>query len=343
VGSESTAVYCGVKDYTLRLASALQEIDVGAQVMSCPSWDTHSLFPFYKRVRSGRFDVVHVQYPSIGFRWSLAPHLLGLTKAASKTVVTLHDYSTLPLIQRISAHLFQWTTDGIVFTTDFERQKFLRPFWAPSPVTCTIPIGSNVPSYPEELTRQRRVVYFGQIKPGKGIESFVGLAQESIRQELSLTFLVIGSVPERHSEYLSAVRGQSPDEIEWVVNLPLDRISEVLAGSLAAYLPFPDGASYRRGSMLAALMNGLPVIAPSGAATPRELADTILSANGPAEAAAHLKRLCNIPAYMAGVSAASRRLGANFSWLAIAREHQIAYERLLTDPAATNVLTSARA
>jgi hypothetical protein len=46
---------------------------------------------------------------------------------------------------------------------------------------------------------------------------------------------------------------------------------------------------------------------------------------------------------MAEVSAAARRLAANFSWLAIAREHQIAYEHLLTDLAATNVLTGARA
>lgn len=244
--------------------------------------------------------------------------------------MTLHDYSTLPAPQRLSTRAFRWTADRIIFTTDFEHDRFGKGSLGNIGArTCTIPIGSNITAHRGDLPRRPRVVYFGQIRPGKGVEDYLALAAECIDSKLPFEFLVAGSAPERHREYLSSVRTNAHPKIDWLVDLPSATISEVLASSLAAYLPFPDGASHRRGSMLAALVNGLPVIAPCGGATSRALADVILPANDRTEAIGHLKRLSSSPEYTKAISAEVRRFGRKFSWADIAREHRSTYDAIL--------------
>jgi glycosyltransferase involved in cell wall biosynthesis len=114
-----------------------------------------------------------------------------------------------------------------------------------------------------------------------------------------------------------------------LINLPSERIAELMAGSLAAYLPYPDGASYRRGSLLAALTNGLPVITTVTTSTPPGMTDVVLPATGPAEALMHLERLYSSPGEVSALSRGARQFANRFSWTEIAREHEQVYNQTL--------------
>jgi len=275
------------------------------------------------------FDVVHVQYPSIGFRWSLAPHILGWMRVGSKTLVTLHEHSLLPTVQRLSTFLFRRTANCVLFTTEFERTAYLRGLGNFQGGERVIPIGSNVPVHPAAAVKRGQVVYFGQIKPDKGIEDFLELSRLGIQQNKLYRFVVIGSIPARYTGYYAALRAQSPSSVDWLTDLPFPDTAEQLASSLAAYLPFPDGASYRRGSMLAAFANGLPVIAPRGTATTQELTEVLLCANSPVDALAHLDQLTEAPEKADAISRQIRCFGQRFSWPEIARGHKALYMELL--------------
>lgn len=321
---------CGVRDYAVRLADVLSSNETAATVMSAPNWGTKAFLSFCRRLRGEKYDIVHLQYPSIGFKWSLWPHFAGCLTSRSTSVVTLHEHSELPIAQRLSTHLFRWTTARIVFTTEFEAARYKRSVGSWGAAQQIIPIGSNVPTYPTVLARDQNVIYFGQIRPGRGIEEFIELARLSLTLSRPFSFLILGSVPQKHSEYYERIRKHSPPAVEWSMDLSLEDIAKVMAGSFATYLPFPDGASYRRGSMLAAMANGLPVITRAGAATVPELRETVMIADSAREALAHLDGIQGTPEASRVKPWKARTLADQFSWESIALRHVEIYREMLS-------------
>jgi glycosyltransferase involved in cell wall biosynthesis len=316
-GDEHTP-HCGVKDYAQRLAQELRTLGHTVEVLAPASWSPRYVLAFRRELRARRIDILHLQYPSIGHRSS---------------VVTLHEYTALPAPQRASMHLFPLTTSRLIFTSEFERNAFHA-----SAATPVIPIGSNLDAFPGELPRTSTVLYFGQIRPEKGLEDFLALAALSHHSGHDLQFRIAGSVPPRRQLYYETLRQTAPAHVEWLLDLPAARISELMAQAFAAYLPFADGATCRRGSLIASLTNGLPVLAPVTAATPADLAQVILPAASPAEALQQLESLHRSPAQAAALSTAGKAFAQRFSWAAIAREHERIYREALGHPSTTTHL-----
>ena len=107
-------------------------------------------------------------------------------------------------------------------------------------------------------------------------------------------------------------------------------VAKAMATAEAAFLPFPDGAGLRRGSLLAALTNGLPVIAPFGAATTEDLRAVLLRADTPGMALEQLRALRAAPKLARQRSVAGRALVRRFAWAAIAERHVALYRSVLT-------------
>src|ERR1035441_9803138 len=121
-------------------------------------------------------------------------------KVATGVVVTLHEFSALPLSQRISTHLFRFTSDQLLFTVDTEAAKYGHS----SVTKQVIHIGSNVPVFSTDLQREPIVLYFGQIRPNKGLEEFLELASHSQQLGKPFKYVVIGSVPQRRAAYYAS-------------------------------------------------------------------------------------------------------------------------------------------
>jgi glycosyltransferase involved in cell wall biosynthesis len=113
--------------------------------------------------------------------------------------------------------------------------------------------------------------------------------------------------------------------------------AHLLAADLAA-LPFTDGASFRRGSLLAALAHGLPVVTTASAPTPSvpgvpsllDGVNTLLVPPEQPEALAQaLERLMNDQLLRQRVAEGGRALAGQFSWESIAAQHEQFYGQLL--------------
>ncbi len=320
--------HCGVKDYAYGLAEALVKHGVDAEVHAPHDWKLGSFLALRSRLRAARFDVLHVQYPSIGFRYSLLPHLAGLTGIAPATFVTLHEYSRLPRPQRLSTHLFSLSTRAMLFTTAEERRSFSGKEWNGRSSLQVVPIASNVPEAPPSHTPEPVVLYFGQIRPEKGIEAFLELALLTSRSGQTLEFQVIGACIPQYEEYLQQLRRNAPPNVKWIVGAELIEVALLMSSALAAYLPFPDGASYRRGSLIGALVNGLPVISTCSAMTPDSLARVVLRADTPDQALAQLRLIQESPERRQEVSDAGRSLGLQFRWSSVAKAHSLLYQNV---------------
>jgi glycosyltransferase involved in cell wall biosynthesis len=316
--------HCGVRDYTLALAQALRQINVHAEVVAPEAWKLSTFSGFRRSLRPGYIDVLHVQYPSIGYRGSLLPHLAGVSGIGRRTVVTVHEFSALPKAQQLSMHLFRLVADRLVFVSEYEQERYRSGLGGLGSQQQVLPIGSNVPAYESPAERSRTVLYFGQIRPNKGLESVLKLASTETLLGQRVQFVIAGSVPLRHTAYFQQLRSSAPPAVEWKLNLSFDEVAQLMSRSLASYLPFPDGASLRRGSLLAAFNNGLPVISTTGPAT-GSLRSQLLVAESPNEAVKHLEALISDPEYLAATSSRIRQWAAQFSWERIAREHEQLY------------------
>ena len=329
VVGDPSSPYCGVKDYALSLAGAMRARGVLAEVDAPRLWNTRAIAAFAAHLRARRFDVVHLQYPSLGHRGSLYPHALGWTPTGAATVVTLHEYSALPATQRASVHAFRLTARRLIFTTDFEQGVYDRRLGGLGAARAVVPIASSIPTHDGDPPRGMDVLYFGQIRPQKGIEQFLSLADLSRARGRTFRFAVIGSVPARQRHYYATLRARAGHAVGWHLDLPPSDVAERMARSLATYLPFPDGATFRRSSLIAAFANGLPVISPIGLATPRDLTDLVLVAEDVDGALAHVEDLCHVPGKAAAISRRVREAARDFSWTAITDAHLRIYAEVV--------------
>jgi hypothetical protein len=108
VAGPSRAGRCGVGDYTACLAKALNARGVESAVVSSGNWSLAGVCQTSSELRKSAFDLVHVQYPTVGFGTKLGPQGLALLRSSSRSQPSPHIAKTLaPAIHRsYEAHGF---------------------------------------------------------------------------------------------------------------------------------------------------------------------------------------------------------------------------------------------
>jgi glycosyltransferase involved in cell wall biosynthesis len=325
---------------------------------------------------------------------NLLPWRLGRRSWRPAVVVTAHDL-LLPYLFPKAGPLRRWVTrrlmrdaDAIGVTNqadfvtvrdwrleigDYGRISKLQSPSSKLQPPALIPIGSNIPVAPPEgyardawrlrlqvTPDQTLVAYFGLISHSKGLDTLLGaLAQLPPHFRV----LIIGgaaTAPEdrAYAEHIRRAiddQGLEPRVITTGHCEPSDVSAHLLAADLAA-LPFADGASFRRGSLLAALAHGVPTVTtyPPGDERPttndERLADQLTDVDRwslvvgrlvdgehallvrPGDAAAltaAIVRLADDPALRQRLSAGARSLAARFMWPEIAAQHEALYDGLI--------------
>lgn len=320
---------CGIHDYVGQLASALATADgLDAEVVSHEDWSPRGVRRLLGRVRALRPDILHIQYPMIvGWR-SLGPHSLGFLMSTPQ-VVTLHEFSSFDRLRRASMGAFAVSAKRIVLTTDFERARFLGMFPRAEAKTAVIPIGSNVPFLPPRPGGEVTVIHFGQIKPGRGLEDFLRVARIAARTGAVWRFKVVGAPVTWAADFVAGMQAQTEGgNVEWSVNLGDADAADALRSADVAYLPYPDGVSERRGSLIAALGNGLPVVTTRGPFQTSELEKVVSFAADPHQAFAAIAEIVGNPAKGEAMRSAAFEYVKKFGWPQIADAYRSIYRRL---------------
>lgn len=289
----------GVGAYTQILARALADaghdvfIFTSAQAQEADSrlhlsavmhkWGIGSLGKIRQWAAENHLDVVSVQYQTAAFAMSPWIHFIPDVLRMTPVVTTFHDLRFPYLFPKagrirngIVMHLARGSRGAIVTNTeDLQRLNTL-------PNVTLIPIGSNIlqppPADGEAAALRARmgasaddflIAFFGLINHSKGLDVLLH-ALSLLRQRGTPTRLVIvggspGSSDPTNAAYLKDIQSQ----IERLSLTPYVHftgfVSEAdvaawLVASDATALPFRDGASYRRGSLMAALHYGCAII-----------------------------------------------------------------------------------
>ncbi len=342
----------GVGDYTCQLRAALAAAGWSSRVLTrrhVRRWDARALPRLLRE--APRDGIVHLQYQPAAFDLlgdiCLAPALLRRLKPLVTVVTTFHDtrvpylFPKAGRLRSAAVRLLARTSHAVV-TADARDMAALG---GPSRRHVAIPIGSNVrcqppTGYDREAFRQSAlraapqslvVAYFGLLNASKGLDvlldAFANVASQRPDARLLLLGGEIGASDPTNAEVARRIRARADARVirtGWLA--PTDLSAHLLSADVAL-LPFVDGASGRRGSLLACAEHGLPIVSTKPAAP--EVADAVraVPSNASALAAAVLS-LANERELAGALRSASRGLAARHAWPSIAAAHVGLYESL---------------
>lgn len=270
-----------------RIRALLEPVDLGfAQLHpQVRKWNWRSLATVADIVLRHELDVVNVQYQAAAFhmRSPAANFLPWRLRGLAKTAVTFHDLRTpylLPKVGRLreTAVTFMARQAHGCITTNVADYEQLR-----SRVTTTvtqIPIGSNIATYQPnhvEIAEVRPLLglqagdcllgYFGFLNESKGADTLLTtLAQ--LDKNVHLVFIggqTGSSDTDNNQSFLVQLKQRIEamaltERVHWTGFLPDQRVSTFLHAADLMVMPYRDGASLRRGTLMAVLAHGRSLI-----------------------------------------------------------------------------------
>ena len=309
-------------------------------------------------VRQERLDAVNLQYQAAAYGMHPALNLLPGTLAGAPLVATLHDLK-VPYLFPKAGRLRWWAirrlaqrAAGVIVTN---REDLLR--LQDEGITdrlALIPIGSNIavtppPDYDRAAWRARWGVspdeillgYFGFLNESKGgeelVEALYTLQEAGVPAKLVMIGGRTGSSDATNQAYADRIdaliaQRQVGDRVLRTGYVPAEAVSAALLAVDACVLPYRDGISFRRGSLMAALAHGRPVITTE---PPVELPELkpgdnvyLVPPYDPPALSAALIALWEDPVLAARLAAGAQALAQNFGWDTIAQATAGFFERL---------------
>ncbi len=229
-------------------------------------------------------DVINLQFETAAFNMSPWVHFLpGFLPKNIPLVTTFHDL-LVPYLFPKAGPLRQWIvrrlatkSDGVIVTNqeDFRQLSDLRQ-------TMLIPIGSNITFADDDAAdhahyRQQAgasnddflIVFFGFLNRSKGVELLLEDAAYLIKAGYPIKIVMLGG----RTGSSDPANVAYADEIDTLIDalgiaeaitqtgfIEDAEVSGYLRTGDAVALPYRDGASYRRGTLMAAIQHGCPII-----------------------------------------------------------------------------------
>jgi glycosyltransferase involved in cell wall biosynthesis len=216
--------------------------------------------------------VILMQYPSWAFGRSFAPLAIAMSQLSAPLVVMLHEFVAAHPMRKLAVGALLARADLVGVTADRERDSLRAWYpWLRNRLR-NIPIASNIPSRPWAPSLPPTATYFGQLRPGKGLEEFFDCHARTSQQMPHVAFRIVGSLVPQCASYGEAIRKRAQAcGIKMLIGAGSAEVAEALSQATVALLPFPGGASFRRGSLFAAANCGVPIATLVGDDTPHDL------------------------------------------------------------------------
>jgi glycosyltransferase involved in cell wall biosynthesis len=299
-------------------------------------------------------------HPAINF----LPLRIRLSRQRPRVLVTFHDLRVPYLFPKagparrwVNLLMARWC-DAVITTNEEDYQQLQHTpsaFWGKPINLRLIHIGSNIhpqppAGYDRALWRsslglaEKEVLlcYFGFLNESKGGETLIRALSELAQRRCKVKLLMIGgqvgdSDP-TNVAYLERVKALGAElglteHVLWTGYTPADQVSANFLAADVCVLPYRDGVSFRRGSFMAALAHGLPIISTQPAMPNPALRDgeniLLIPADDATAAADAVEKLIAAPDLRARLARGAQELANSFTWQRIAAQSAELYSELV--------------
>ena len=303
-------------------------------------------------------DWLHVQYQTAAFHMHPAINFAPILwkRRGLRVAWTYHDLLVPYLFPKAGARLRRWVTERPSYTADLtivtNEGDFQQLRGSASPLR-KIPIGSNIQGqFLDDAARRRRraqrgydesslvIAYFGFLNRSKGGLTLIDTLDVLVRQGHNAHLLMIGervgaSDATNHA-YLSEVEARIGqlglgERVKWTGHQPDDEVSADLNAADVLLMPYTDGVSLRRGTLMAGLVNGCAIVTTMPQSPLTELVDgrdlLLVPPEDPSSAAAAVAKIVTEDGLSLLLRANARQAAKQFSWPVIAQAHCDLYAR----------------
>lgn len=314
------------------------------------NWNLASLGAVQNWARHAEVEIINLQFQAAAYNMAGLIHLLPNLLRRPPLVVTFHDLlvpylfpKAGPLRTRAVTHLARGAA-GVIVTNPADEQQLIDTGGVKS--LRRIPIGSNIPHTPPpdyDHVRWRRTLgipseafvigYFGFMNASKGIETLLQGMRYAIDQGAGVYLLLIGGRVGVSDPTNLGYADQIDKHIQ-TLNLTgrVHRTGFVGESEVSAHLlccdllvlPYSDGVSLRRGSFMAGLAHGCPILTTIPKVPHPEIQDgqnvALIPPDNPSALCAALLSLIANPALRAALGRGAQTLAQSFRWDQIAAE-----------------------
>ncbi len=322
-------------------------------------WGVGALWRVRRWAQAHRLDVVNVQYQAAAYGMTPPIHFLPHVLRRPRVVVTFHDLlvpylfpKAGPLRRRAVLALAR-AADGVIVTNAGDEAQLV----AAGGVTrlARIPIGSNIhPAPPPNFQRSawRRaqgytprdfvIGYFGFLNASKGVETLLEALAALRAAGLPAHLLMIGgrtgASDPTNAAYAAQIEARVAalgvgEAVRWTGFVEAAEVSAHLLSVDVVALPYRDGASYRRGSLMAALAHGCAIVTTEPRSDTPDLREgehvRFVPSEDPRALAEALRALAEDAALRARLGAGARALAQQFTWERIAARTAAFFQTLL--------------
>lgn len=342
-------------------SNAADGIQVAAEVRD---WNWAALLQAGRWARQHRLEVINLQYEAAAFG-KVAPlvHFLPARLSNFPMLITFHDLLVPYLFPKAGALRYRAllslarSARGVIVTNVQDEQQLAKERGIP-PLR-RIPIGSNIaPAPPPDFERAALraalsipedgvlIGYFGFLNASKGAACLLRGVASALQSGVNAYLVLIGGRVGA-SDPSNVHYAESVDDLIKRLGLAerVRRTGFIESAAVSAHLlacdmlalPYVDGVSFRRGSFMAGLAHGCPIITSTPALPLPELHHGenvyLVPPEQPEALGEAIRTLAESPQLRARLSSCAQQLSEQFAWRRIAQRTADFFLEVLTEGA----------
>ncbi len=344
--------------HAVRLLSRTGSTCDDLEITGIPGWGLKHVAQIQTWAKDNDFDIINLQFQTAAFDMSPWIHFLPAMLDAP-LVTTFHDLRH-PYLFPKAGPLRDWTVrqlassaDGLIVTNPEDDNRL-----AQVSQRALIPIGSNI--LREAASEQASIVakarwregladattligHFGFLQASKGIDNLLDALAQLRAEGQDARLLFIGGQDNAvhasaNASYRESLAGRIKqlgleEAISWTGYLQEADVSACLQALDIVALPYLDGASYRRGSLMAAIHHGCAILTTQPTVKHETFVhgENLWLVDRQSAAAIHaaLLHLIQNPQVRSHISAGAMELRQHFDWDIITSDTLAFYEETL--------------
>jgi glycosyltransferase involved in cell wall biosynthesis len=277
-----------------------------------------------------------------------------------RIVTTFHDLR-VPYLFPKAGFVREWVTrvlaqscDAVIATNDDDDSKLetwnlkhLELIPIGSNITTTLPADYNRAAWRAQLgigENETLLCYFGFLNESKGGETLLRALALLPNAKLLMIGGQTGASDPTNVAYLAKIKSlisdlQLTQRVVWTDYVAAEIVTAHFTASDICVMPYRDGASYRRGTLMAALAHGCAIVTTQVKSQKSKVKSQLpllqdnencifVQPDDPRAIADAVSTLIASPELRAKISAGARGLAQHFTWNQIARQHLELYRQI---------------